>query len=214
MVSPANLDIPFTFGCYDDDSAPTESIEYLFSQLDTEEESSWGATKFVIFPENKNIVIKIPFNGFYKYDSEEQEEYFDPFFLSDYCAKEAAIYKKAERKGIKKLFAKTKYGGMTSNNETPFYISERVFCYENFYEEENFKDKKPSKESFEKAKKNSINGLPSRWLAIAYEYYGDTIVKKLLDFIAEEDINDLHDGNVGFRKNGAPVIFDYSGYSE
>ena len=39
------------------------------------------------------------------------------------------------------------------------------------------------------------------------------LVKKLFDFIKKEGIDDLHWGNVGIRKSGAPVLLDYSGFN-
>ena len=38
-------------------------------------------------------------------------------------------------------------------------------------------------------------------------------VDKFIDFLVAFDINDLHQGNIGFRENGDPVLIDYSGFN-
>ena len=53
---------------------------------------------------------------------------------------------------------------------------------------------------------------PIEWTAMALEYYGEEVVKKLFNFIEKEGIDDLHWGNVGIRKDGSPVLLDYSGF--
>lgn len=42
----------------------------------------------------------------------------------------------------------------------------------------------------------------------------EKICRKLNNFLAAYDINDIHNGNWGFRKDGSPVLFDYSGYHD
>ena len=39
-------------------------------------------------------------------------------------------------------------------------------------------------------------------------------VKELIKFIYDLGLEDFHNGNIGFRKNGAPVLLDYSDYNE
>ena len=72
------------------------------------------------------------------------------------------------------------------------------------------KEKKKSRELCSKA---HIENLPARWLCDALEYYGLKKVEKLLTFIYDEDIDDLHSSNLGY-KDGRPVIIDYAGYYE
>ena len=40
------------------------------------------------------------------------------------------------------------------------------------------------------------------------------MVDKLVKFILDENIRDLHSDNIGFREDGSPVILDYSSYDE
>ena len=46
----------------------------------------------------------------------------------------------------------------------------------------------------------------------AINWYGENEIEKLLKFINDEKINDLHSGNLGYL-NDRPVIVDYAGYN-
>jgi hypothetical protein len=57
----------------------------------------------------------------------------------------------------------------------------------------------------------------SQWVAVAIERYGKAMVDKLIDFLENNFpivVKDLHNGNIGFRKNGEPIILDFSGWNE
>lgn len=209
----AKLDIPFEFGC-DDDCMETVEMDMVFEQLDDTVETKWGASKFVILSDDWKDVVKIPFNGGFWWEQDDEDEdggkyIFNEFITKDYCAEEAAIYADAVKHGVAQFFAKTVYGGMTNDGITPYYISERV-C--NFYDKCD-KCKIASKDSLEKAKK-AKSEICFEWLAMAYEWYGEDAVNALLKFIELEEIGDFHSGNVGFRADGSPVILDYSGFHE
>lgn len=203
----ANLIIPEQFGC--GNSMEIIDEDAIFEQLDDSVDTEWGVSKFVILFDD--AVVKIPFNG--SFFGDEGEYIFDEFHNKNYCETEAAVYTDAVAAGVEFFFASTKFAGMTGDN-TPYYISERVY---DFYDDNNDEIKTPSKDSREKAEQ-AIDTFKSEldevWLALAYEWYGDAAVQQLLNFIKEEHISDLHSGNIGFRKNGAPVILDYSSFNE
>ena len=209
----AKLDIPFQFGC-DDECMETSAIEDVYDQLDNSVETKYGASKFVILSDNWNEVIKIPFNGSFDWEQDDDNEdggeyHFNEFITKDYCALEAAIYADAVALGVADFFAGTKYAGMTNDGITPYYVSERVYT---FYDKEGRKNSKTaSEDSWNKAKKLK-SALSKEWLALAIEWYGDAAVNDLLAFIDLENIYDLHSDNIGFRANGAPVVLDYSGF--
>ena len=46
---------------------------------------------------------------------------------------------------------------------------------------------------------------------MALVIFGKKLVKSLCEFIVENDINDLHENNIGYKDN-LPVILDFSGY--
>ena len=207
-----NLSFPAEFGS-DEDCEETYAIEDVYNQLGNEVDTAYGASKFVIFL-NENEVVKVPFNGCFWYDDEAEGGYrFDEFNNNDYCATEVAIYADAVALGVEKFFASIKYCGSTIDH-TPIYLAERVYT---LFENATIRSKaKSSEDSLNRAKELKKEGayFPIDWLARAIEWYGIDAINDLLAFIDLEHINDFHDGNVGFRKDGSPVILDYSGYDE
>ena len=197
------ISFPKHFGLTDED----DDILNMPDRLQRESYNN-GISKLVIFL-NESEVIKIPLNGTFEYYYEEDEYVFNPFHVEDYCAVEEYIYCEAEGEGIEEFFAKTEYVGQADCG-TLIYKSERVLPYycENTLE---MRKKEPSNEA-----KNSVSmmdtPLPFCWLVKAYDYYGEEKVKHLINFIKEHDLHDFHNDNIGFRKNGAPVILDYSDY--
>ena len=51
------------------------------------------------------------------------------------------------------------------------------------------------------------------WLADVLAYFGEKIFNKLIEFIQYMEINDLHNGNIGYI-NLKPVLMDYSGWND
>ena len=195
-----NLKIRDCFGKDDNDDVPS----FDFSQLGGDS-TAWGVSKFVIFPSgNLNKVIKIPFEGVWEYNSEiEDEEWFEFEVIKDYCAEEAAIYDEAVEAGLECFFAKTEFGGFTKDG-TKFYIADRVKPF----------DWHRATEGSEK-KANEIRcSLDSIWIANAIDCYGLDKVNELVAFLWDRNLHDFHDGNVGMREDGSPVLLDYSDYKE
>lgn len=203
------LYIPENFGTDEEDYGDT--LDDIKEQIEGYE-YAYGVSKFVIFM-NDEEVAKIPFNGEYYWNCDEEDYEFEPFhYVTDYCAEEANIYEKAVERGLEVFFAGTRFAGYTKDH-TPFYISERIKnCLDDFID-------KVSEESVTSARKYADSKddlkwrrLPDRWLALALEKYGEQKVDEFVKFIAEFDINDLHWGNVAVRENGEPVLIDYSGW--
>ena len=51
---------------------------------------------------------------------------------------------------------------------------------------------------------------------LTIEWYGEEVLEKLYKLFKESNSHlgsDLHSDNIGTRRDGSPVIFDYSGYS-
>ena len=44
------------------------------------------------------------------------------------------------------------------------------------------------------------------------ERYGKEDFDRIWEFLSTHEIDDLHDGNVGFDDRGEPVLIDFSGY--
>ena len=200
------INFPSDFGTYEGDllDVPAELI-------DTHTQFACGITKLVIFL-NDSEVVKVPFDGGFLDCEDEDGEDFYFFEIKDYCDKEAIIYDEAVDAGVEEFFAKTELAGYAGCGR-PLYKSERVFEYMS-EETANIRSKEPSQKAKNSANNSCYCVLPFGWLARAYDYYGEEKVEKLIAFLDEFDIRDLHDGNIGFRKNGAPVLLDYSGYRE
>lgn len=195
-----NLRIIDYFGRIDHDD-----VNFDFEQLDNEDETNWGVSKFVIFPADEpDKVIKIPFEGNWEWNEEIEENDWLPFeVIVDYCAEEEEVYSEAVDAGIECFFAETRFGGCTKDG-TRFYVSERVIPYS---------PTAASEDSTLKARKIEAP-LDSDWLANAIDFYGIDKVAKLVKFLDDRGLFDFHRGNLGMRKDGSPVLLDYSDFRE
>ena len=151
----------------------------------------------------KNWVIKVDFN-----------KRADPFYGPDYpsmCQIEANNYKCACARGIEGYFAATY--AMGSVNGLNYFLQERVIV-----------DEEAISSSFQEyccvgdEDEEDMNEIymricdmddDERLKAIFGEDEG---ARELVDFVDEFEINDLHEGNYGIRKDGSIVIIDFSGY--
>ena len=207
-----NTDVPEYFGeNYDDDSYLNKTLEAVANQYKNCDHF-WGCTKFVVVDvNNMDYVIKIPFNGYYDYNSETEEDDWFDFNVYDYCAKEEEIYGEIENEDFACMFAETAAIGRTKSGKV-IYAQERA---ESAYVDS--EKKESSKDSTDKIKELRAKGLAygfqSDWLAVAIDWYGEQIVTNFLKY-ADNNIYDTHENNYGYRFDGSPVIFDYSGYSE
>ena len=206
------LDVPNCFGS-DEENYTSEEIETIMDECDKNVECRYGASKFVMLFDGSNKVVKIPMNGSWSYNYNDNADYDDPvwepFATADYCALEALIYEAAVEAGLEMFFASTVEAGRTSKGcGVPYYISERVNTgYDYDYEYE------PSDDSKKKAREMTNRGSVSiDFVAAALDFYGEVLVKEFLDFVREWEINDLHDDNIGYRNDGSPVLLDYSGF--
>lgn len=201
-----DLDLPDNFGTNEGDyeGATPKGLH--------DNEVAYGMSKYVIFFDNDSV-IKIPFNGEWTYNCDSDDYCFDEFYCKDYCAIEEEIYNRAYNEGLEMFFAATEFIG-TGKCGKPFYRSERVLCLDSAEGHDFAINHNPSQGSKDKANKYVYKTpLPFGWLARAYEYYEEALVERFIEFIDENNIDDIHDGNVGFRKDGAPVLLDYSGFS-
>lgn len=224
--------IPADFGCdTEEDDLWNFSIDdafYILSEIDPYINIEYGVSKLVIIPSFGNQVIKIPFNGKwyieYPYNEETEETdwdaepdaFFEEFRSADsedgddYCEAETRIFEEAIDASIDPLFAGTTF--YKTVNGIKFYLQEKIPTIG--IRKTHIKS---SSDSYSLAK--SISGSKGgirciEWLAAVIEYYGEAVAKLLMNFIYDEEIGDLHSGNVGFRANGEPVLVDYSSWHE
>lgn len=187
--------------------------DFLISSIDCDELSfDWedGASKLVIIPEDKDYVIKIPFNA--SCDT-FLCEYYD--YSYNYCEKECNLYKKIsfeENPLFTQFFLPLTKVREFENWEV--YIQPKCQIYNHLEEED--RSKTYSKDSMMKVKSKKLGyytNLPDDWIAAVTEMLKDTkLVKEFIDMLQKYDITqDLHSGNIGYY-NGKPVILDYAGF--
>lgn len=180
-----------------------------------------GASKLVIIPDGANYVIKIPFNGMWeeRFDDEEEEEYTDFYKFEgasygdgwDYCLNELIIYRLSKTYNINEVFVKTKYLG--SINNYPIYIQERAvtFCESDKRREKTLKDIDIKTE--DTCRKHNFYTFNKKWLSDALEYYGEKKLDKIISFLSNNNIGDLHNSNIGYVGN-RPVLIDFSDFCD
>lgn len=200
------------------DTSLTESYFYedIFIYLKDQNNLKYrhGASRAVLVPRETNYVIKIPFVGCFEEDWEEEDYVFSSFEGAEddendwnYCLKEIHIYEKAEAANVEKVFLKTTYEGDINN--FPIYSQPKVST---FVEDEGVTC---SNEELDftraKVREKNFKVFSPIWLFHAFNYYGDDYIFRLLSFIKEEEISDLHSGNLGWVGD-RPVIVDYAGF--
>lgn len=169
-----------------------------------------GCSKIVLFfDEYPDVVVKIPFDGVRNVDYEKDFEITNERnFIHNYCADELDIWYEAVEANIEEVFAEEAYVGMYHNLD--LYAAERCNMDYGYSELSN-----PSEDSKEKAKKitEGIYSEVNEYLPTIIEQHGEEFAEKVFKFIEDFDINDLHDGNVGF-KCGLFKFVDYSSYDD
>lgn len=223
--------LPECFGltCSEENGDELQDIFFLrnkVKKVDKDAKVLYGMSKLVIkSPHLNNIVIKIPFNGYwsetYYEDGNNDELEWVDFYQAptedgyDYCFAE---YKKF------KLLQKRKLGSFVA--KTLFYREIdgfRIFLQELIYptfEKNKISKEIPSKESTKLAlqwKKERRCPLmtDANWIAKCIDSYGANKTKKFLKYCEEIDediLSDCHNGNYGYRPDGTPALLDFSGF--
>lgn len=161
-----------------------------------------GASKAVIKFEEEDYVIKIPF-----YNTKGL----------DYCRVEYRNYLQAKKEGIEKMFAECYK--LMDYGDCPIYIMELCDCGEETTTEVIASVLSPIREM------NYDLNDEDEWADFHEEVYDDedsvnqylgevldqSDYEALTEFCFENEINDLHAGNIGFIGSRV-VLIDYSGY--
>lgn len=165
-----------------------------------------GASKFVfVF---SDFVIKIPFR--YSWAEEElmgANSYNGEYW--DYCAAELEQYEFAVKNGVEEFFAAVEYLGDIDGHPIYFQEFADIYCMRGSdsseAEVEEFEESEESRQS-------AWLDLDSYWRCDVLKYYGKDKYKKFMNYIADADIEDLHDGNIGYI-HSRPVLIDFSGWN-
>ena len=216
----------FIFNNYCGDEDDEFIANYRTSILPVDDWDS-GASKFVLLPRGKNYVVKIPYSGgWYHPDDEwdeeigewvEQEACFEEFegsYVSgegtwDYCAREEYLYKIAQEYGVEKYFLQTQRIGYV--NDHPIYIQERADEIGYGKGEKTYSDEERDSTREELKKRGLYGRLNICWSMEFLASYGYDEYEKLIKFLEDEYVTDLHSGNIGY-KDGKPVLIDYCGF--
>ena len=217
------LDIPEEFGQdMDADEFYSDWLEDQVAHLSVGEFNiDNGASKAVIIFSDFNFVIKIPFNGgWYDQWDEENEEYSDPYFepfhgaeapdTSDYCWDECIRISDAYDAGFGELFPTTTF--LCEHDGRRYYIQEKVTTARGSHPT-------PSENSRTRAKSmdHKYWYCNEDWRAMVIEMYGEDYLRCFIDWCKSTDngiLDDMHYGNFGFSMTGAPILLDVSGYRD
>jgi hypothetical protein len=129
----------------------------------------------------------------------------------DYCLAEALTYRLAKRAKVNYAFAKTKFLGYI--NEHPIYIQEKCTMFSEQHPQlENSYTKQRTSSVRQYCLNKNYYSFNDVWLTDAYEYYGKNKFDKILNFIKDIELTDLHYGNLGYI-GSRPVFVDYSDFN-
>lgn len=182
-----------------------------------------GVSKIVISYSNlPYYVIKIPFKGYYdnysdgtKYFTEASyEKPYKNINNWDYCETEARCYDHAEKYyHLEDMFAKTEYLGKVE--DTPIYISEKIttLMFDARVRNSSRRTEKIAKSLREKYEID-YGFCEGDGLLAFINCYGEKRTEDLVAFLEDYDINDLHDGNIGYDIYGNVKIIDYSNWND
>lgn len=172
-----------------------------------------GETKVCIAPYVlENWIIKVDFDR-----NSCPKDYYEDYQLISFCEQELITYEKAVSNNLQSFFAPIYKIGTI--NEVTFYLQEKVSPDEEAVRDnfENYSKYFVEKKTYDddigyfNAVGEYASGLDDEdRLRAMFDDYDN--IEDLIEFIHENEINDLHEGNYGMKNNGNWVIFDYSGY--
>lgn len=176
------------YGDYDNDYDFEISTETRLIHI------SCGATKCVI--EGNGWVYKMPFtDGCY-----------------NYCEKEVEIYEKAIEASVEEFFAPCYFLKKIDNFEV-YIMKYAEVDYDSLMED--LYARLSGEGMSENEAENTAQWADenAEFVEYLFPYYAEDndTFENLLCFLSEEDINDLHSGNMGYI-NGNVVLIDYSGF--
>lgn len=211
--------LPDDFGLIDYDVPNNyEEIIDAVAAVDSEADVRFGMSKFVICsPKLEDIVIKIPFNGYYDEDGDWYSfSWASGSDKSDYCLTEYEKYRELKKRHLDCFVAKTFFYKTCFNK--------RIFLQETVTAAADLDDldiQEPSEKSLRIAKswyRSGELGINPEWIASCIDQYGIIKVENFLNYCNNIDLDileDCHHSNYGYRrKSNTPAILDYSNFIE
>lgn len=189
----------------------------------------YGITKACLIFDDSSDVFKIPF--YYNVDCEAESALKEAFKVSrkrgkyiefspkdNLCEVESKLYALSKEAGVSEFFAEEKF--FITYHGIPVYKQERIkFTYAESYECDtgDWREIKDNDFAEEIMLSNAEESRGGSELLYNYNFvynmylYAKDKFRKLFQFLDDNDIDDLHSGNLGYSFSGAPKIFDYSG---
>lgn len=165
-----------------------------------------GVTRVVIISDQLDWVIKVNFisdNTTPDYNELERDHFqsainagLDQYF--------AAMYYVENIDGIE-VYAQEKVRADEDSVSSSFF----EYTLENYYNKVNYEQEGVTEDEVNDAAWEESIGLENE--DRIYAMITDGMAREVVDFIFENDINDLHSGNWGYRGD-EPVLIDYAGY--
>ena len=181
---------------------PLSSADCEYIADETGARFSHGETRWCFWFDDCDMVIKIP--------------RFDCGRNFDYCQRELHNYEKARAYNVERILLPIQYIG--EYGAVSVYLQPRFSYSHDDMSVSNgnaLRKKLNNIPRRSKALSNSLNNLYSwvdrEWYARVLQLYGKKFLASFEKFSVEAKLNDLHDGNIGWR-NGRPIILDYAGY--
>lgn len=177
----------------------------------------FGATQLCFIDEdNQDYVVKMGFTeksgtSYYDDDGAYYEEGYDTYseeYRHNYTELSYNIYKDAIDAGVAMFFAKVDPVG------DGLWIQEYVAARENNVSPRNGKVSDEEINYVVDLKDKFHWVFDAQWIADCLFYYGLENFQKFMNFVKRKGINDLHQGNYGWTKDGYPRLLDYAGYYE
>lgn len=178
-----------------------------------------GVSKAVIVAKDEDIVVKVPFQGYYESYEENEEDFDEQFGVFypnegannkfnnwDYCQLEVEEYEKAKAHHVGNFFAEVQ------KVEHGCYIQEKCECF--CVKNSGVARSENSMNASNRLRKKYHVRFNSLFIADCVEYYGEEATDNFLAYVYEYGIDeDMHDSNYGYATaDGRPVLIDYSGW--
>ena len=191
--------------------------------VDPDAKIKFGMSKFVIISSKLNNVIKVPFFGIYDYcynrsikdidfEDDNGDQYIYSSFITNYCQEEYEKYCDLWEQNLDCFVAKTH---QYKKDNIEVYLQEKIRPNNNYINSRI--PSAASRQTVSKWVQEDKACIDNDWLATCIDIYGESKTERFLDYCNNEDpdiIDDLHDGNIGYRFNGTPAILDYTGFRD
>lgn len=179
------------------------------------ESVNYGISKVVFtFDDIDQYVVKVPFRSLRPYDT-SMNAMAEQVLKSDYCEREAEIYIKAQGAHVDEMLCGTWHIGKV-DDDYDVYLSERAdtdYEYETMYEQTESSESHIFMNSLVSSNSRLYFDLDMDTVEEFIDCYGGDKVERLLKFISDNKINDLHDGNVMWVGEKLKLV-DYSSFDE